>query len=244
MPNPPNFFFLQTSKIKKHCSWLLPLFILILLTPFTPFLDLTTSNFFFNKETSSFVQHPFLKAIYHLGVLPGLLTAAIALFFLVGTFFCTSWKRFLAPALSLILTLAIGSGLIINTILKENWNRPRPKQTLQFGGQQKYRPYYLPNLDTPIEPSKSFPSGHASMGFYFFSLSLIFLRHKRKKLFIYVTIISIILGGLLSFTRIAQGGHFFSDVIISAFIMWLTALCINWWLYDKLKLHTLKKESV
>ncbi|MFT4553423.1 MAG: lipid A 4'-phosphatase [Chlamydiales bacterium] len=225
--------------MNKYLFWAIPTLTLLLLTPFTPALDISIARAFYNPENISFTHSVWLKAIYHWGVIPGIATVAISIFILISSFFHTPWKVFRAPALSLILSLALGSGLIINVILKDHWNRPRPKQVVEFGGQQQYRPYYSPNFDTPPEPSKSFPSGHASMGFFFLSLCLVAKRHKSRVLFISGLTLTVILGSLLSMTRIAQGGHFFSDIVLAAFIMWYTALTIDWYLYDKIKLHRL-----
>lgn len=225
--------------MNKYFLWITPTLLLILLTPFTPELDLSFAKAFYKAEIISFTHSKWLKTIYHWGVIPGLLTGAISVFILISSYFHAPWRTFRTPALSLILSLALGSGLIINVILKDNWNRPRPKQVVEFGGQQHYRPYYSPNFETPPEPSRSFPSGHASMGFFFFSLCLVARRHGSKALFISGVALTVTLGFLLSVTRIAQGGHFFSDTVIAAYIMWYTALTIDWWLYDKIKLHRL-----
>ncbi len=66
------------------------------------------------------------------------------------------------------------------------------------------------------------------MGFYFFSL--IFLGKGLNSRFLYYSglFLVVTLGGALSLTRILQGGHFFSDVLASAVIMWYT----SWALYE------------
>jgi lipid A 4'-phosphatase len=223
--------------MNKHLYWLLPILFLLLLAPFTSYLDIFISRCFFSPHNISFTHTPLLKSIYHLGPIPGLTSVAISLFLLLSSYFYKPFKRFTAPALSLTLTLALGSGLLINVILKDHWNRPRPKQIVEFGGLQNYRPFYSPNFDVPPEPSKSFPSGHASMGFFFFSLCFLAKRHKSRFLFSIGVFLTVTLGSSLSLTRIAQGGHFFSDTIISALIMWLTALAIDWLVYERLKLN-------
>ena len=39
--------------------------------------------------------------------------------------------------------------------------------------------------------------------------------------------LAIVLGLLLGYTRIAQGGHFFTDVLFTALIMWYAALIFD-----------------
>lgn len=212
----------------KQRFWLWPLLAMAIITPFTPFLDLDITRHFYSSD-KKFSTNGFYSFLYNYGVIPGqLLFIASALVFLASYIF-TQWKKFRGPALTLILTLAIGSGLITHALLKDHWGRPRPKQVIEFGGTQPFRPYYMPNLFHQPEPSKSFSCGHCTMGFYFFALAFIGRRLETQTLFWIGIILGLFLGGLLSLTRIAQGGHFFSDILISALVMWLTAyICDKW----------------
>src|SRR5262244_2092592 len=47
-------------------------------------------------------------------------------------------------ALFLIATIALAPGLMANVILKENWNRPRPIEVKQFGGDLAFVPWWDP----------------------------------------------------------------------------------------------------
>src|SRR5215467_6617018 len=47
-------------------------------------------------------------------------------------------------ALMMLLTLALGPGLLANTILKDNWGRPRPIQVTEFGGPLEFLPWWDP----------------------------------------------------------------------------------------------------
>ena len=96
---------------------------------------------------------------------------------------------------------------------------------MEFGGPFPFRPFYKPEISiNRDEGQKSFPSGHATMGFYFLSLVLVGRRYKNSPLLYSGVILSIFWGGGLMIVRIAQGGHFLSDTIASALIMWLVAL--------------------
>lgn len=123
----------------------------------------------------------------------------------------------------LVLSMVLGAGLIVHVALKDHWGRPRPRKTIELGGTQPFRPYYEPNFQEKI-PSKSFPCGHCSTGFYFFSLAILGLQRKSKGLFYLGMFLALSLGTILGVTRIAQGAHFFSDVLVSALIMWLVPL--------------------
>lgn len=208
--------------LKKHIAWLLPLILLALITPFTPYLDLAISNYYF-QPTQSFQSNEFFTFLYNYGLIPAqLLFSSAAVMLFLGCFF-KKWKKWHTPALVLVLSLLIGGGLIVHEMFKEHWGRPRPKQVIEFGGTQPFRPYYEPNFFHQLEPSKSFSCGHCTMGFYFFSPALLARRLNYRKTFWAALLIAFALGISLSFARIVQGGHFFSDTLVSAIVMWLSA---------------------
>jgi membrane-associated PAP2 superfamily phosphatase len=199
---------------------LIPLLLWAAFTPWSAWIDLKISHLFY--QNNGFASHPFWTTIYSYGFWPAWILVGIAFvgFTLSFSHAYRSWRR---PCLFLLLTLAIGSGLIIHAVLKEQWGRPRPRQVTEFGGQQDFRPYYEPHFGKQPEPSKSFSSGHSSMGFYFFALALLGTCYRRRNLYWLGLGLAWGLGGLLSLARIAQGGHFFSDTMASALIMWMTA---------------------
>ncbi|MCE2981992.1 MAG: phosphatase PAP2 family protein, partial [Parachlamydia sp.] len=102
------------------------------------------------------------------------------------------------------------------------WGRPRPRQVQAFGGTHPFIPFYQPSFHA-LERFKSFPSGHSSMGFYFFSLVFLGRQQRNKKLVQCGWGMALGLGAALSLARIAQGGHFLSDTLFSGLIMWGTA---------------------
>lgn len=211
--------------------WLWPLIAMALITPFTPWLDLAISHHFFHN--AHFSENAFCTFIYTYGLLPAQLAFVAACLFFLLSYLLKSWKPGRKMALVAILTMAIGSGLITNVILKDHWGRPRPKQTTEFLGQQQFRPYYIPNFSDQPEPSRAFPCGHCSTGFFFFAFTLMGIRTHNKPLTWISLAIAIALGGTLGITRIAQGGHFFSDVLASALVMWITAYVCAFSLLDE-----------
>ena len=217
--------------VKKNLPWILPLLAVLILAPFTPGIDLAISHYFYDKETG-FSTHPFFIFLYKYGPILAQIVSYLAGIAFILSFISNKFKTWRRPAACLVLTMAIGAGLIVHAVLKDNWGRPRPKQSTEFGGNQSFRPFYHPNIFDQPEPSKSFSCGHCSMGFYFFALALVGKRLHNKALYISSFLFAIILGILLSLTRIAQGGHFFSDTLITAVIMWLTAYAIDRWIYS------------
>lgn len=214
----------------KEKAWLLPILFFTLLTPFTPSLDLMTSRFFY-EPMHSFSSQPFYSLLYKYGLLPAQIMFALSAILLFFASFFKKWKKWHSPALVLVLSLLIGSGLIVHELFKEHWGRPRPKQVIEFGGEQPFRPYYYPNFHPP-EPSKSFSCGHCTMGFYFFALALVARRLQYRKTFWTALLLALALGISLSLARIAQGGHFLSDTLASALVMWLTAYACDRLVYQ------------
>jgi lipid A 4'-phosphatase len=208
----------------------IPIFLWIAFTPWSTWLDLHISHSFF--KNGAFVSHPFWDWLYIYGLWPGWIMTGMAFMGLTLSFFKSyhSWRK---PCLYLLLTFAIGSGLIIHAGFKDHWGRPRPRQVIEFGGLQSFRSYYQPNIGDQPEPSKSFACGHASLGFYFFALALLGTVYQ-SRLFYWVGLgLAWGLGSLLSMARIVQGGHFLSDTLASALIMWLTAWGLAYFLFAK-----------
>ncbi len=197
----------------------LPLFLWIAFTPWSAELDLKISHFFY--QTGSFSTYPLWTWFYTYGLWPAWILAGLACLGL-GLSAFNAYRHWCRPCLFLILTLALGSGLIIHACLKDHWGRPRPRQTIEFGGAQPFRPYYQPHFWHQPEPSKSFACGHGSLGFYFFALSALGAFYQRRRVYYLGLGLAWGLGIGLSLARIAQGGHFLSDTLASALIMWLT----------------------
>lgn len=214
----------------KHWPWILPLLAMMLLAPFTPWLDLTISRFFYNPQTG-FAVNAFYNFMFDWGTKPAFFLAVISFIIFCSSWFVPEYEKWRRVCLYLSLTLAVGSGIIVNLVLKDHWGRPRPKQVIEFGGFETFRPFYDPNFFSKSpEPLKSFPCGHCAMGFYFFALAFAGKRLGNRTLYRWGIALTIILGVLLSYVRIAQGGHFFSDTVVSALIMWLTAYTLHQWI--------------
>lgn len=207
--------------------WIL---LLALLAPFTPTLDRHISGLFYAPDIG-FYNNVFFYSLYKYGEIFGLATGAIASAVFLLSFLRPEWKKWRKGSLVMVLTLVIGAGLIVNSGFKEYWGRPRPKQIVEFGGKHEYRPFWKPNFQTQHDPQKSFPSGHVAMGFYFLSLCLVGRRYKNPTLFGAGLFLTLFLGGGLMIARVVQGGHFFSDVIISPLIMWYVAKGVDHYVF-------------
>jgi lipid A 4'-phosphatase len=209
-------------------EWLLPLSLLVAATVvlrlFARELDLGTQRWIHRAGGASwsFGEHPFWKGLYHWGPWPSYLAAigafsGLALSWSVGAL--RPWRRVFAYLLA---TGLAGPVLITNVLLKGYWGRPRPRETAEFGGSSPFEPVLTYD---PSSGGQSFPCGHATTGFYFFAVYFLLRRHRpdlaRGALFV-----SLSLGGLLGVARMAQGGHFLSDVVWAAAVCWFVALAL------------------
>jgi lipid A 4'-phosphatase len=215
---------------KKNFYWILPILLMAVITPFTPWLDLSIERYFYNPG-QHFSSNSFYDFMFEFAVIPAEIVGILAFLILCASYVKASFKKWRSPALVMVLTMVLGAGFICHTLLKDHWGRPRPKQTIEFGGMQPFRPYYKPNFFHQPEPSKSFPCGHCTMGFYFFALALVALRLGKPRAYLYLMIFSLIFGFAFGLARMAQGGHYLSDVLMTAVIMWLTAYLSDWLIY-------------
>lgn len=127
----------------------------------------------------------------------------------------------------LIASLALGPGILIDVLLKDNWGRARPAKVEQFGGTQTFTPA-LHRTDQ-CDNNCSFVSGHASAGFYLVSLGFLGNAVARRRW----TLIGLSAGALFGFGRITQGGHFLSDIVFSFYATWFAAW-IAWVIFRRL----------
>ena len=116
--------------------------------------------------------------------------------------------------LFLILVLVLGSGLLVNALFKENFGRARPRDIVEFDGTKEFKPAFV--ISQECNTNCSFSSGHGSAAFFSLALALLFKYRKTALL------IAFIYGCSVSFARMAVGAHFFSDNVVSFFVMAIT----------------------
>jgi membrane-associated PAP2 superfamily phosphatase len=80
--------------------------------------------------------------------------------------------------------------------------------------------------------AKSFPSGHSTCGFYFLCLYFAGRRTSSRLLQALGLGIGLGYGILLSVVRIVQGGHFISDCLFAALLMWEVAYFVDWLVFE------------
>ncbi|MCB5235101.1 MAG: phosphatase PAP2 family protein [Candidatus Cloacimonetes bacterium] len=158
--------------------------------------------------------------IYKYSNIPALITVLGSLLLLALSYIRSySLIKYRKLFIYLVIVMIVGPGLVINTALKDNWGRPRPRDIQEFGGKHAYEAPLRMNRDSP---GKSFPCGHASMGFYFFAFAHVLGIFSLRR-YHFTNIISMLFGSTIGWVRIVQGGHFLSDVIFSGALVFLVA---------------------
>lgn len=158
--------------------------------------------------------------LYRYGEYPGILMALGAFLALCGSIWRRTRARYRRHCLVLILSVALGPGVLVNGLLKPYWGRPRPRHIVQFGGKQSFRPWWRP---AGPGGGQSFPSGHAAMGYVLISGATL-IACRRVWLRRWALAGTLGYGTLMGLTRIVQGGHFLSDVAWSGLLVTLLTM--------------------
>jgi len=132
----------------------------------------------------------------------------------------------LAQWMFLALVLITGPGLIANTLLKDNWARPRPNQVVEFGGSAKFTPV-LERSGTCAR-NCSFISGEAS-SIFALGFAIAMLARRRRAALMAAAVAAGAASGLI---RMGEGGHFLSDVVFAGVLMALDVALMHWLVFD------------
>ncbi len=193
-----------------------------------PELDILVTGYFFDRVTVSFPanDNAFVQFIYWLFkdmpivIVPLLLALSIFPLFKA----CPErYKNHQRKSVFMLIFLLFGPGILVHTGFKDNWDRARPRNVVEFGGSQSFTSPLV--VSDQCEKNCSFVSGHAAMGFAFIALGWVL--NSRAWL-----MMGIGLGLFVGSIRIMQGGHFLSDIIFSGYICYASA-----WVIARLLLH-------
>ena len=134
------------------------------------------------------------------------------------------WRSHRKDFVFVLLALALGPGLIVNSGLKDHWGRARPSHITQFGGEKHFTPALIPS--DQCGRNCSFASGHIAAAFFPAVLALIATR--RRRLWLSIGFTAALLAAL---GRMAGGSHFLSDGIFAVAIVWFTAAALHWLMF-------------
>jgi membrane-associated PAP2 superfamily phosphatase len=178
-------------------------------------LDIAAARIFYDAQGPDHwplaTQWPW-SALYRLAPYITASLLAIGVLWLFAGYFHKrgTWRE---NGIFLIFCVLIGPGLLINAVFKDHWDRPRPRDVVEFGGTLHYKPAPWPGG----EGGGSFPCGHCSVGFLYASGWWIWRRRHPGRARASLAI-GLALGSALGLGRMAAGAHFFSDVVWSALL--------------------------
>lgn len=185
-----------------------------------PGVDLAISALFHSADGFVLSHDPVLKALrksssWVMGLmLLGLLGAIVVAVIRDPRRLSNAGRR----AFVLVAGLALGSGLIVNGLLKSQWGRARPIQIEAFGGDADFTRAW--QVSDNCLSNCSFVSGEGSSAAWMVAVVALMCPPALRA---WVLPLTVGYGWALSLNRIAFGGHFLSDILLS----WaLTALVI------------------
>jgi lipid A 4'-phosphatase len=111
----------------------------------------------------------------------------------------------------LLLVLLLGTGVIVNVAFKDHFGRARPRDIVEFGGSKRFTPAFV--VSDQCERNCSFSSGEGAGAFFALALARALSRRRAA------LAAGVAFGIVVSVARIAAGAHFFSDVVVSFFVM-------------------------
>lgn len=139
-------------------------------------------------------------------------------------------RKMFMPARAAVLlafTMAVGPGLLVNGILKQEWGRPRPVHVDTFGGRDAFKSWY--ETDGTCPGNCSFVSGEGALGFWMTAPASLVPGPAGAVAMVAAVVFASVAGGL----RIAFGGHFFTDVVFSGVLVIVLVVLTRYVLYDR-----------
>jgi lipid A 4'-phosphatase len=196
-----------------------------------PELDLAVARLFYVEPRHFLFNQSMLATILRFGFRA--LTWGTAIVAVSGIIFALAkGRRLFGVTLSqwifLALVLITGPGLIANTVLKDNWGRPRPLYITEFGGPDSFTPAL--ERSGGCERNCSFVSGEASATFAL-GFAIAMLARRRRAALMAAAVSA---GSAAGLVRMGEGGHFLSDVVFAGVFMALNVALASWLVFHVL----------
>lgn len=191
-------------------------------------IDILVSSLFYTKAEGFYLsKNPIILFIYSI---PRMIVI-LAILALIVLIIDVAFKRKLLNIRPLLIfyfvsVMAIGPGIIVHNVLKDNWGRARPAKIVEFGGVKEFTPAWV--LSDQCHKNCSFVSGHSGGAFGLIALALLVKKRRKTAL-----LSAIVLGSIVGLGRIIQGGHFLSDIFFSFIIVYLTAKILYYFIFEK-----------
>ena len=174
-----------------------------------PAFDTGISRVFFAPATG-FAWDPHGVLEFVRAAVPTIIVGSLLFFVLLWVM--TVWSREWIWGMStravafLLATAIVGPGLLVETLLKSNWGRARPKDIVMFGGEGAYSSPFV--VAHECAHNCSFVSGHAAIAFWLTAYAFLLPPPWRGRgLWVGAAV-----GLAVGMVRVAQGAHFPSDV--------------------------------
>jgi lipid A 4'-phosphatase len=137
------------------------------------------------------------------------------------------WPMLMRPTVAffLIVSYALGPGLITNGILKPVWSRARPVSIEQFGGHEHFTPWWEPGGD--CDRNCSFVSGDASSLTWLLAPASVAPPVIKPLAFAGAAVIAIGLSGM----RVVFGRHFLTDVVFGVVVTIFVLVLCRWLIF-------------
>jgi lipid A 4'-phosphatase len=124
-------------------------------------------------------------------------------------------------AVFLLLTFALGPGILVNGILKPHWPRPRPGDVVELGGSLPFKPWWDPRGG--CDGNCSFVSGEGSSAAWLAAPAVLLPPPWRTA----ALAASVAWLAIIGIGRMAAGGHFASDIVFAAVFTWLIVWAVH-----------------
>ncbi len=184
-----------------------------------PDIDRAVSRLFYDPSTGFLDRrYGFVGTVREAGQLAEWVLALTAVVPLVIKLLFPASEILVRPRATLFVLASylIGPGLIVNAILKDHWGRARPRQILDFGGDATFSPVWF--LSDQCQRNCSFASGEGASAFWLMAIVVLVPREWKWP----VGVATLAFATIVSLSRIAEGGHFLSDVLVA----WLLTLLV------------------
>ncbi|WP_150464931.1 lipid A 4'-phosphatase LpxF [Francisella sp. SYW-2] len=196
-----------------------------------PHLDIQIAGYFYDSSMHQFMggYDGFLGFLHWFARFFPIFFSIAVILFLLGSLFIDKFKIKARKAIFFVaVCLWIGPGLVVNYVFKDHWGRPRPVMVQEFSGDKVFQPPFV--ISSQCDKNCSFVCGDASMGFWIFAFMPL-VATRRKKAIVFTA--AILAGGGLGLMRIAQGGHFFSDVVFCGVFVYICTWVVYAIMYRK-----------
>lgn len=177
-----------------------------------PGVDLAVSALFFSADGFALAQDPVLRALRK----SSSWVLGLMLLGLIGEVVIGLWRGrgrlrgHARRAAVLLAGLALGSGVLVNGLLKGLWGRARPIQIDTFGGDAAFTPAWT--ISDNCASNCSFVSGEASSAAWMVAVVVLMVPPEHRR---WALPAVLAYAGALSLNRLAFGGHFLSDILLS-----------------------------